>query len=305
MVGVIMNKEEDRWITYKNGNYNIYFNLNDGTKIRINDLDNLIPKFAESIDMTISTKCDGKCEFCYMCCSTDGKYGDILNHKFLDTLHEYQELAINGNDLSHPDLIPFLEKMKSKNIIVNMTVNQIHFEKHYDFLKMLKDRRLFYGLGISFRRADRSFIENVKSFPNTVIHVINGLITPQDMAALQDNNLKLLILGYKKLGRGSEYYEQNKFEIEKNMKWLYDNLDELINHFYVTSFDNLAIEQLNVRRLLTDEEWQEFYMGDDSQFTFYIDLVNKKFAGNSLAPENERYDLLDNIDEMFERIRKN
>ena len=293
------------WKTYKNGNYTVHFNLDDGTKIRENELDNLTPAFAENCDVTISTKCDGGCDFCYMGCSPDGKHADILSPKFLDTLHPWTEIAINGNDLSHPDLIPFLEKMKVKNVIVNITVNQIHFERHYDFLKVLKNKELFYGLGVSFRRSNSDFIEMVKSFPNTVIHVINGLITPQDMAALQDNNLKLLILGYKKLGRGGEYYEEHKFEVEKNMKWLYDNLDELINHFYVTSFDNLAIEQLNVRRLLTDEEWQEFYMGDDSQFTFYIDLVNKKFAANSLAPENERYDLLDNIDEMFERIRKN
>lgn len=293
------------WKTYENGNYTVHFNLDDGTKIRENELDNLTPAFAENCDVTISTKCDGGCDFCYMGCSPDGKHADILSPKFLDTLHPWTELAINGNDLSHPDLIPFLEKLKGKNVIVNITVNQIHFERHYDFLKVLKNKELFYGLGVSFRRSNSDFIEKVNSFPNTVIHVINGLITPEDMAALQDNNLKLLILGYKKLGRGGEYYEQNKFEVEKNMKWLYDNLGELINHFYVTSFDNLAIEQLNVRRLLTDEEWQEFYMGDDSQFTFYIDLVNKKFAGNSLAPENERYDLLDNIDEMFERIRKN
>lgn len=293
------------WKTYKNGNYTVHFNLDDGTKIRENELDNLIPAFAENCDVTISTKCDGGCDFCYMGCSPDGKHADILSPKFLDTLHPWTELAINGNDLSHPDLISFLEKMKRKNVIVNITVNQIHFERHYDFLKVLKNKELFYGLGVSFRQSNSDFIEKIKSFPNTVIHVINGLITPQDMAALQDNNLKLLILGYKKLGRGGEYYDEHKFEVEKNMKWLYDNLDELFNHFYVTSFDNLAIEQLNVRRLLTDEEWQEFYMGDDSQFTFYIDLVNKKFAANSLAPENERYDLLDNIDEMFERIRKN
>lgn len=293
------------WKTYENGNYTVHFNLDDGTKIRENDLDNLTPAFAENCDVTISTKCDGGCEFCYMGCSPEGKHADILNPKFLDTLHEWTELAINGNDLSHPDLIPFLEKMKAKNIIVNMTVNQIHFEKHYDFLKMLKDRELFYGLGVSYRRADPSFVEMVKSFPNAVIHVINGLVTPADFAVLGDNNLKLLILGYKKLGRGEEYYEEHKFEIERNMKWLYNDLDGLINCFYVTSFDNLAIDQLNVRRLLSDEEWEEFYMGDDSQFTFFLDLVNKKFAGNSLAPENERYDLLDDIDEMFERIRKN
>ena len=72
----------------------------------------------------------------------------------------------------------------------------------------------------------------------------------------------------------------------------------------MVSFDNLAIEQLDVKRLLSDEEWNEFYMGDDSVFTFYLDLVDGKFAGNSLAPEDERYDILDNIDKMFERIRK-
>ena len=45
-------------------------------------------------------------------------------------------------------------------------------------------------------------------------------------------------------------------------------------------------------------------MGSDMEFTFYLDLVEGKFAGNSLAPENERFDILDNIDDMFERIRK-
>lgn len=291
------------WKTYKNGNYTVHFNLDDGTKIRENELDNLIPAFAENCDVTISTKCDGGCDFCYMGCSPDGKHADILSPKFLDTLHPWTELAINGNDLSHPDLIPFLEKLKRKNVIVNMTVNQIHFERHYDFLKVLKNKELFYGLGVSFRQSNSDFIEKVKSFPNTVIHVINGLITPQDMDALQDNNLKLLILGYKKLGRGEEYYEEHKFEIERNMKWLYNDLDGLINCFYVTSFDNLAIEQLNVRRLLSDEEWEEFYMGSDMEFTFYLDLVNKTFAGNSIASVKERYDLLDDIDDMFKIIR--
>ena len=39
--------------------------------------------------------------------------------------------------------------------------------------------------------------------------------------------------------------------------WLHENLEELLNHFTVVSFDNLAIEQLDVKRLMTDEEWEE------------------------------------------------
>ena len=73
--------------------------------------------------------------------------------------------------------------------------------------------------------------------------------------------------------------------------------------FQLVSFDNLAIEQLGVRRLLTDGEWREFYMGDDGRYTFYIDMVAGTFARNSLS--QERYDIgMKSIDEMFKIIRK-
>ena len=42
-------------------------------------------------------------------------------------------------------------------------------------------------------------------------------------------------------------------------------------------------------------------MSEDSEFTFYIDLVEKKFGKNSLA--TERFDLMDNIDDMFNKVR--
>ena len=77
----------------------------------------------------------------------------------------------------------------------------------------------------------------------------------------------------------------------------------MLNHFKVISFDNLAIEQLDVKRLIPEEQWEEFYMGSDSEFTFYIDMVDGTFGKNSLAPENERFPIVDNIDDMFEKIR--
>ena len=87
------------------------------------------------------------------------------------------------------------------------------------------------------------------------------------------------------------------------MSWLYDKLGDMLVHFEVVSFDNLAIEQLQVKRFLTNEEWESFYMGADSEFTFYIDMVDGTFGKNSLAPENERFPIMDSIDEMFEKIR--
>lgn len=114
----------------------------------------------------------------------------------------------------------------------------------------------------------------------------------------------MLILGYKHLRRGNDYFAADQTEIENKQHWLYENLEDIADKFKVVSFDNLAIEQLQVKRLLTDEEWNEFYMGDDSEFTYYIDMVERKFAKNSTAPMDQRYDLLNSTDDMFNKIRK-
>jgi len=287
---------------YKNGNYMVSI-FNDGTKVRETEEDNFLPAFAENCDCKITDKCDGGCAFCYEGCTPNGKHGDILNYKFLDTLHPYTELALNGNDLTHPDLIPFLEKLKEKKVIANMTVNQIHFERCQDMIRSLVDNGLINGLGVSLREPTEEFISLIKTYPNAVVHVINGILKPTDVEAMADNNIKMLILGYKQMRRGADWYNADCENIISLQSWLSINLKDIIERFAVVSFDNLAIEQLNVKSLLSDEEWEEFYMGSDSEFTFYLDMVEGTFGKNSLAPVNERYPIMDSIDEMFEKIR--
>jgi len=284
---------------YKNGNYNVKL-FSDGTKVRETEEDNFIPSFAENCDVKITDKCDGGCPFCYEGCTPNGKHGNILNQKFLDTLHPYTELAINGNDLSHPDLIPFLEKLKVKKVIANMTVNQMHFEREKTFIDELMKKQLIHGLGVSLKEPTREFIKQIKHYPNAVIHVINGILSPSDVKEIGDNGLKLLILGYKQLKRGEDWFITDKENIISKQMWLKEELSDMISHFDVVSFDNLAIKQLDVKRLMKKEDWDEFYMGDDGTMTFYIDLVDEKFCRNSLAAV--RYDLLNDIDNMFSTI---
>lgn len=287
---------------YKNGNF-VTTILSDGTKIRETKNDEFIPSFAENMDVKICNYCDMGCKFCHEGSSLYGKFGAILNEKFIDTLHPYQEIAIGGGDAtSHPDLIPFLQKLKERKVIANMTVNQIHFEKKQELIKKLVDEKLIYGLGVSLVNPTKHFIELIKQYPNAVIHVINGVLKPLDIKALENNNLKMLILGYKHLRRGNEYFEEEQNDIEVKQQWLYENLEDIIQKFKVVSFDNLAIEQLNVKRLLTQEEWDEFYMGDDGKVTYYVDMVERKFAQSSTAPFDKRYDLLDSVDDMFHVI---
>ena len=303
---MIKMNNKNQWVQYLNGNCLTSINLYDGTKIHetLNENDTEFKfAFSESCDVNITDKCDGGCPWCYQGCTPTSKHADILSPLFLNTLHPYTELAINGNDLSHPDLIEFLENMERKHIIVSMTVNQKHFMRKLDYIHSLIDRKLIKGLGVSLVDPNNDFIEEVKKIPNAVVHVIAGLVNKEDLDALSDNGLKILILGYKTMkNRGKSYYENGKkCEIDNKISWLSQNLANYFSKFDVVSFDNLCAKQLDLKNIVGDEIWNECYFGDDGTHTFYIDLVNKRFARTSTS--DVYYPLLDNIDDMFNIIR--
>lgn len=284
---------------YKNGNYVVQL-YSDGTKIRTTENDEFIPSFSECCDVKITDYCDNGCKFCYEGCSLNGKHGELFNYPFLNTLHPYTELALNGNDLSHPDLEKFLFFLKGKKIVTNMTVNQNHFEKNYDKLLYWSKSRLIKGLGISLNNSNCN-LDRIVNFPNSVIHVISGVFNQNDFDNLKDKNAKVLFLGYKKLGRGNNFYDINKVKIDNNISWLKNNIIDFPNHFEIISFDNLAIKQLSLKNKFS-KSWEKYYMGDDGKYTFYIDLVKGVFAKNSLSPKRFPIGNL-SIDEMFKIIQ--
>lgn len=290
-----------KWVKYRNGNYTVYFNAENGTKIRRSDSDCFIPSFPENCDVLISDLCDNNCPWCYAGCSNNGRFGDF-GYKFLDNMHPYTEMAINLNFPVHPMLEDFLQHMKEQKVIVNITVNQNHLEKHCEYVKGLKEKGLFFGLGVSLTHIN-SFIKDLPNmFDNVVIHVINGLFTPRDFYELKNHNLKILILGYKDFGRGAEWHTKDNTNILNQQNWLMDNLLGVLNGFEVVSFDNLALEQLNVKRFLNDEEWSQNYMGDDGTVTFAINLVNGTFSRNSMS--NESWEIGEkSIEEMLQIVR--
>lgn len=291
--------------SYVNGNYVVNI-LDDGTKIRITNDNEWKPTFAENIDIKLTDRCTGtNCAFCHEGSGPNGKHGDILNLKFFNTLHEGQEVALGGgNVLEHPDFISLLYKLRDLKVIANITVNQIHFIKHHELIEELIKNKLVYGVGVSLITPSKTLISLISKeiYKNVVIHTITGILTEDDIKKLVDNHFKLLILGYKRLRRGNDYFDREKDKIEANQKWLSDNILELTKHFEVISFDNLALEQLDIKNKVDSRTWAECYMGDDGTTTFYIDCVKKEYAMSSTTPLNKRHRLLDNVDEMFHNI---
>lgn len=291
--------------SYKNNDYTCTM-FSDGTKIRWNDKDSFNPIKPESIDLKITNRCDMACNMCHENSTPDGKHGDILNLPFIETMFPYSEIAIGGgNPLTHPDLIEFLEGLKERKIIASMTVNQVHFMHNIDLLKELTDKKLIYGLGISYIGGrHKNCIDAIKQFPNAVVHVINGIVHMDSLEALANNDLKILVLGYKEFRRGKTLYDECGSQINYLKAQFYDMLPKIVNDgwFKCISFDNLAIKQLEPKRLMSDKDYKEFYMGDDGKFSLYVDSVKREFAKSSVSVE--RFPITDDIADMFKKVNE-
>lgn len=290
---------------YMNGNTLISISDTDGTREMFTRDDEFDLDFPVSMDISIGKRCDGGCAFCYDGATPDGKEGDLLNARFIDSLHPYTEVAINGNSVNHSQLIPFLKKLKSMNVFANMTVNQIHFERKEDLITDLINNKLVYGMGVSLRNPTNEFLDRVTKYPNAVIHVINGIATETDFEKMANRGLKVLILGYKDKGRGHDYLAEYSDEVKRNQQWLSDNIVELMagDGFKAIAFDNLSLEQLHMRSVIPPSMWDRFYQGDEGTSSMFVDLVDGTFGVSSLVPKSEMLPIMDTVEEMFSVVK--
>lgn len=283
---------------YRNGNAKIMM-FSDGTKIRMVDGDEYVPECPESMDVKICNRCDNGCAFCYANSTPNGELGD-LNQEFFKTLKAFTEIAIGGGDaLEHPGLVDFLKYLRSLNLIPNLTVHQNHFVKQHEYIRSLVDQGLVFGVGVSVQHVTDELLELLAEDTNYVVHSIAGVLPIEELRKLYDHNIKLLVLGYKTVGRGISYFSRDTMQKVVDFgEEIHNNLDK----FAVVSFDNLAINQLEVQDWMSEEEWQSFYLGDDGQHSMYVDLVKGEFASSSVS--SKYYPLMDDVRDMLELVRK-
>lgn len=305
--------------SYKNGNYNVTI-LNDGTKIRENDLDYFSPSLPESIDLTVTYQCEVGCPYCYQGCTKDGKNCDF-NSEIVESFHPGLEVAIGASggvfqDENIDKFNCFLSKLKNKGCIVNITVNQIHFIKYNDIIKEWIKNKVVYGVGVSISEPLLQFnfissilrhFESEDIHNNIVFHTIAGIHTVEDINKLcsiyTKSKPKILILGYKSVGRGIKYKESFDKVICDNIKSLENELNHICKKVDCLSFDNLAVEQLGIKNKVDKDVWNTYFLGEDGKYSFYIDLVKGTFSKNSLCEET--YDIKDfkTLKEMFSFLK--
>lgn len=310
LLQVAYRKQIGDWVQYLNGNGYCELNKNNGTMITtiLNDNEEFEPEFPLNMDCNISNRCQNACTFCYQGCTINGKEANIKKYlddknSFLYSLHEGTELAINGNEPLHPDLPLLLEFCKERNVFANLTVRENTLLQHQSQIESWLKNGLIHGIGISPSEYSLEMIQFCQEHPTAVIHTIAGITTIQQYKYLADKKLKILILGYKNFGKGVDYKKEcfemingKLQDLKKEVKWFPEM-------FKVVSFDNLAIEQLDVKDILTEKEWDTFYRGDDGKHTCFIDLVEETFAKNSIQPKENHHKLLKDVRDMLKVVR--
>jgi hypothetical protein len=270
--------------TYQNGNAIVEIH-DDGTRVITTPGTSFNFDFPLNIDIRVSTKCSfgrnpetgkGFCGFCHESSTTDGVECDYkaLMEK-LTGLPKGIELAVGSNELTI-GLYNFILWCNEQGYIVNLTINQGHIERDKKALMYLLMFDIIKGLGVSYRSSlPWNIPDFVLNYSNTVFHVIAGIDTFDEVLDLKEKGVKkILILGEKDFGFNVGKVDLNSLT---HMKW-YWWVKKLFHEFDVVSFDNLALEQLRIKRFLTDEQWEEFNQGEHS---FYINAVDKTFSASS------------------------
>lgn len=288
---------------YLNGNCSVEL-FADGTKTRKYE-GTPEPEFPESIDLKITDYCDAGCPHCFESSTIRGKHGETDQIiEIINSLHTGTEIAIGGgNPLEQPGLAHILQHCRNKGLICNLTINSKHILQWGSVIQYLRSNLLIKGLGISYdksvdRMALADLIDN-----NTVIHLIAGVDDIRDFIhaknAAIENDVKVLVLGYKEHGFGKRYYTIG--DVEKKLKpWKYWIGD--LMQMRSVSFDNLALEQLEIKNRVSAECWDKHYMGNDGHFTMFVDAVTDTYAVTSTQMRMPRYGK--NITEMFQHVRK-
>jgi len=274
-------------IEYFNGNAVITI-YNDGTRVIRYD-DELKLDFPLNIDIRVSNKCSfgynpktnkAFCDFCHESARTDGdesNYNDLKGK--LIGLPKGIELAIGANNLT-VELFDFIHWCDTQDYIVNLTINQGHLKRDSDRIKSLINNQLIKGLGISYRSSlNWDLPRFILEYEHTVFHVIAGIDSIYEVMDLSIRGVKkVLVLGEKDFG-----FNSGKVDLttKKHKEWFWF-ISKLFPLFNIVSFDNLALEQMKIKRFFKDENWEVFNQGEHS---FFVDSVNGFYHPSSRSHE--------------------
>lgn len=301
--------------TYINGNYSVSVDSwGTKTKRALRVGEPFMPVHPDSIDLKITNSCSWGCPFCHENSVPGGKSFDWdRTTAFLEELPKVGiEVAVGGGDIldDWETTWKFIGWLKKNKFLPRITLSYKDYEKYEDLRRaqgeytLDKDdpRKDLCELmneitkGVSIMKYEEDPLPEKYAFFRSapiVYHVIIGVLPPGDLLKMYEARGKykrILVLGYKSFGRAQGTGVPRK--VLQEWRDMVRTLIERSKAYYTPSstigFDNLAIEQLGLRDVFTDEEWDLLYQGDEFTSSMFVDAVEETVAPTSRTPKEQR-----------------
>lgn len=328
---------------YINGNYQVIVSrANNGTQVyiplRVDE--DLVSDFPDSIDLKITNKCSNGCKFCHESSTSDGKHFNLEKTcTMLSKLPKKPiEIAIGGGNIFEvwDDFFELVKFIYSHNMRPRFTVNVIDLLKKENIEKInslpdLVSRSGRFGIGISIPNLKPLMtlidlqLEEINGSSSTkgyyanfwgrgfikVFHIILGVFPVNEFDKLlklaREEIFSVLILGYKQFGRAENESLPDMSDWKSEIKKALNKFNRSSNIPLVTvGFDNLAVEQLELKDMVESKTWESVYLGQDFSHSMYVDAVEETFAPTSRSNKEDRvaWDSTTSIVDWFKENKK-
>lgn len=304
---------QDSLLTYKDGDWWIFYNSKTGFKTTFSFKDNPTPRTKsvcpELIDLSITEKCkfgnrakpgDGVCYFCYQSSKVDGKHADtkqllnFINYN-LSHIEGLCECAIGGGDpTEHPDFIKILQAFKKNEITANFSTKNVKW--CIDNWEQIES--LVGTIGISVSESDvRNMTPEIQYLQHIgakiAIHIIPELINHNRFDSIMEDIIKLKSYGTSFICLGLKH----KGNMLSLPKWRQDcinteyksDLSKFIKahkqHYITWSFDTCLAREME-SELIELEINPKSYYTEEGKFSCYVDAVNWKMSKSSYDDES-------------------
>jgi len=274
------------WVKKQKKGWWTFFSPNTGNKLTFNFSSNAQPLekavTPDLIDMKITDYCESGCIYCYQDSSRKGKHAEEENiRNLIRPLKDMNvfEIALGGGEATkHPDFLHILRMIREENIIPNFSTKS--FEWMRDTPTVMAVNKYAGKVGFSCSSVDevraltyhieKSGLEEKKF----TVHYVLGSNTINEfekiVRSLANTGMRLLILGYKKVGRGCNFtpYDNSQWPSIAMNYWIEVGVDTCAAKQYKKDLKNLRVND-------------KLYFTEEGKFSMYIDAVESKVARSS------------------------
>lgn len=283
----------------------------------------------ELVDFKITDFCSADCAYCYMGSTVNGKHGlyqDISRTlKALADMKVFEVAFGGGEPVHHPDFVKILQRARSLGIVPNFTTRNLSWISKPIAKKIMKYAGAFAVSIDNYKQVIRLAhrLEKADISKNSVnLHVVMGTITREEFSRIlviaARKNLRVTLLGYKDVGRGTQFKKMDYSWWLDDIKKLRE-IEEKAPEFKVRkrpgswhkkqeymptiSIDTVIAHDYQ-KQLIDSGIPQWLFHTVDGAFSAYIDGVNNKMGPASYTEFDKLQSFKPNNTRLGKELRK-